>query len=88
MHLDVRAAPGLDGDARRARLNERAEELVALGATRLYEMEERGDVLGDDAGPGGQRVLPGLIEAATDRSCAADARHQGNTVSLHVPSCA
>ena len=40
VHLDVRSAPGLDGDARRARLNERAEELVALGATRLYEMDE------------------------------------------------
>jgi hypothetical protein len=42
VHLDVRSAPGLDGDVRRARLNERAEELVALGATRLYEMDERG----------------------------------------------
>ena len=29
-------------DARRARLDERAEELIALGATKLYEKEERG----------------------------------------------
>ena len=42
VHLDVRAAPGLDDDARRARLNERADELIALGASRLYEMDERG----------------------------------------------
>ena len=42
VHLDVRSAPGLDVDARRARLNERAEELVELGATRLYEKEEMG----------------------------------------------
>jgi Glyoxalase-like domain len=42
VHLDVRSAPGLDADARRARLDERAEELVALGATRLYDKAEMG----------------------------------------------
>ena len=42
VHLDVRAAPGLDGDARWARLREEAERLVAAGATKLYELEERG----------------------------------------------
>jgi hypothetical protein len=42
VHLDVRAAPGLDADARRAKLREEAERLVAAGATRLYELEERG----------------------------------------------
>ena len=40
--------PGLDGDTL-ARLNERAEELVALGATRLYEMDGAGTLLGHDA---------------------------------------
>jgi hypothetical protein len=43
VHLDVRAAPGLDPDARRARLNEEAERLVALGGTKLYEVEEPGE---------------------------------------------
>jgi hypothetical protein len=42
VHLDVRAAPGLDDDARRARLKEEAERLVAAGGTKLYEFEERG----------------------------------------------
>ena len=42
VHLDVRAAPGLDGDARWARLREGAERLIAAGATKLYEREERG----------------------------------------------
>ncbi|MES9538307.1 MULTISPECIES: VOC family protein [unclassified Actinomadura] len=35
VHLDVRAAPGLDGDARMAALEAEAERLVARGATRL-----------------------------------------------------
>ena len=73
VHLDVRSAPGLDGDARRARLNERAEELVGLGATRLYEKEEMRDVLGDDARPGGQRVLPGLMQQPGNRRTQSDA---------------
>jgi hypothetical protein len=42
VHLDVRAAPGLDAEARWARLREEAERLTAEGATKLYEREERG----------------------------------------------
>jgi hypothetical protein len=42
VHLDVRAAPGLDADERRRRLSEEADRLIALGATKLYELEERG----------------------------------------------
>jgi hypothetical protein len=42
VHLDVRSAPGLDGDARWARLREEADRLVAAGGTKLYELEERG----------------------------------------------
>jgi hypothetical protein len=42
VHLDVRAAPGLDAEARWARLREEAERLIAAGATKLYELEERG----------------------------------------------
>lgn len=35
VHLDVRAAPGLEGDARMAALEAEAERLAAHGATRL-----------------------------------------------------
>src|SRR6478736_5569413 len=35
VHLDVRAAPGLQGDVRMAALDAEAERLVALGGTRL-----------------------------------------------------
>ncbi|NEA23970.1 VOC family protein [Actinomadura bangladeshensis] len=35
VHLDVRAAPGLDGDARMKALEAEAERLVSHGATRL-----------------------------------------------------
>jgi Glyoxalase-like domain len=42
VHLDVRSAPGLDADARWERLREEAERLSAAGATKLYELEERG----------------------------------------------
>jgi len=42
VHLDVRAAPGLDADARRLRLRAEAERLIAAGGTKLYEFEERG----------------------------------------------
>ncbi|ASO18300.1 catechol 2,3-dioxygenase-like lactoylglutathione lyase family enzyme [Actinoalloteichus hoggarensis] len=38
-HLDVRAAPGLEGDARMAALEAAAERLVAHGATRLHRHE-------------------------------------------------
>jgi hypothetical protein len=39
VHLDVRAARGLEGDARMARLEEVAAELVALGARQLARFE-------------------------------------------------
>jgi catechol 2,3-dioxygenase-like lactoylglutathione lyase family enzyme len=39
VHLDVRAAPGLDGDARMAALEAEAERLVSQGATRLRRYE-------------------------------------------------
>jgi len=39
VHLDVRAAPGLEGDARMAALEVEAERLVSLGATRLQRYE-------------------------------------------------
>jgi hypothetical protein len=39
VHLDVRAAPGLEGDARMAALEAEAERLIAHGATRLGRHE-------------------------------------------------
>ncbi|MFJ1458855.1 VOC family protein [Nocardia sp. N2S4-5] len=39
VHLDVRTAPGLEGDARMAALEKEAERLGALGATRLERHE-------------------------------------------------
>ncbi|WP_433356015.1 VOC family protein [Microtetraspora malaysiensis] len=39
VHLDVRAAPGLRGDARMAALEAEAERLVSRGATRLQRHE-------------------------------------------------
>jgi len=39
VHLDVRAAPGLEGDQRMAALEAEAERLVALGANRLRRFE-------------------------------------------------
>jgi hypothetical protein len=39
VHLDVRAAPGLEGDARMAALEEVAAALVARGATRRQRFE-------------------------------------------------
>lgn len=39
VHLDVRAAPGLDGDERMAAFDARAAELVARGATILRREE-------------------------------------------------
>ncbi|WP_433464566.1 VOC family protein [Spirillospora sp. CA-128828] len=39
LHLDVRAAPGLQGDARMAALEAEAERLVTHGATRLKRYE-------------------------------------------------
>jgi catechol 2,3-dioxygenase-like lactoylglutathione lyase family enzyme len=42
VHLDVRAAPGLEGDARMAALEDECARLVALGATRLERHEPNG----------------------------------------------
>ena len=42
VHLDVRVAPGLEGDARMAALEEDADRLVALGATRLHRVDPDG----------------------------------------------
>jgi hypothetical protein len=39
VHLDVRAAPGLEGDERMAALEAEAERLVALGAGRVERFE-------------------------------------------------
>ncbi|MET0999367.1 MAG: VOC family protein [Marmoricola sp.] len=39
VHLDVRAAPGLENDERMAALEAEAERLGALGATRLQRFE-------------------------------------------------
>ena len=39
VHLDVRAAPGLEGDARMAALEVEAERLISNGATRLQRYE-------------------------------------------------
>jgi hypothetical protein len=39
VHLDVRAAPGLSGDARMAALEEECARLLPLGATRGYRVE-------------------------------------------------
>ncbi|MGK5441222.1 VOC family protein [Micromonospora sp. URMC 105] len=39
VHLDVRAAPGLEGDARMAALEAEAERLTGHGATRLRRYE-------------------------------------------------
>ncbi|MBY8882289.1 VOC family protein [Actinacidiphila acidipaludis] len=40
VHLDIRAAPGLEGDARMAALEEECTRLVALGARRLRRHED------------------------------------------------
>jgi hypothetical protein len=39
LHLDVRSAPGLEGDERMAALETEADRLVALGATRVSRSE-------------------------------------------------
>ena len=39
VHLDVRAAPGLQGEERMAALEAESERLVALGATRVARFE-------------------------------------------------
>lgn len=42
VHLDVRAAPGLEGNERMAALEAAAAELVAIGATRVSRSEPGG----------------------------------------------
>jgi hypothetical protein len=44
VHLDVRAAPGLENDERMAALETMAEHLVSLGATRLQRFEPGTDL--------------------------------------------
>ncbi|OLT49200.1 glyoxalase [Saccharomonospora sp. CUA-673] len=39
LHLDVRAAPGLEGDERMAALEDEARRLIGLGAKRLERFE-------------------------------------------------
>jgi catechol 2,3-dioxygenase-like lactoylglutathione lyase family enzyme len=39
LHLDVRSAPGLEGDERMAALEKESERLVALGGRRLQRFE-------------------------------------------------
>ncbi len=39
LHLDVRAAPGLEGDARMSALEAECERLVALGGSRVQRFE-------------------------------------------------
>jgi hypothetical protein len=46
VHLDVRAAPGLEGDARMAALEEECARLVGLGATRQRRFEPGEDLGG------------------------------------------
>jgi hypothetical protein len=42
VHLDVRAAPGLEGDERMTALEAAAADLVAIGATRVSRFEPDG----------------------------------------------
>ncbi|HEY1135373.1 MAG TPA: VOC family protein [Nocardioides sp.] len=44
LHLDLRAAPGLEGDERMAALETEAERLVGLGATRVERHEPEPNV--------------------------------------------
>src|SRR4051812_28413522 len=46
VHLDVRAAPGLEGDERMAALEAECDRLVGLGATRRERVEPGGMSLG------------------------------------------
>ena len=39
LHLDVRSAPGLEGEERMSALEAEASRLMALGATRAYRVE-------------------------------------------------
>jgi hypothetical protein len=44
VHLDVRAAPGLQGEARMAELEAQSQRLVALGAARQRRFEPDGQM--------------------------------------------
>lgn len=39
VHLDIKVAPGLDGEDRRTRIEEEAERLIALGASVAVRMD-------------------------------------------------
>jgi hypothetical protein len=39
VHLDLRVAPGLEGDERMAALESECERIVSLGATRVHRYE-------------------------------------------------
>jgi hypothetical protein len=39
LHLEIKVAPGLDGDARRAKISAEAQRLSAIGATILRPMD-------------------------------------------------
>jgi hypothetical protein len=41
LHLDVRVAPGLEGEERMAALEAECDRLVALGASRLYRVDPK-----------------------------------------------
>ena len=45
VHLDVRVAPGLEGDERMAALEAEADRLAAIGATRAYRVEPDGTAM-------------------------------------------
>ena len=42
LHLDVRAAPGIEGDGRMVALDAEADRLVSLGATRVRRVDPDG----------------------------------------------
>jgi len=55
LHLDVRAAPGLEGDQRLAALEAECERLVALGASRLERVNRAASA---SRAPGRDRAAP------------------------------
>jgi hypothetical protein len=67
LHLDIKVAPGLDGDARRTRIDAEADRLIALGATTTERFETRRRHPPHPARPRRQRVLPRLRDAAAPR---------------------
>ena len=78
VHLDVRAAPGLEGEARMAALEAESDRLVARGATPAAALRARSPARERphrDGRPRGQRVLPRLRSAwsgyASERAASA-----------------